>query len=350
MDKFYESLHQFSEKELRMFFYNLLNTIDRHGKDGGIEEKKLAERLVEILQGHIDAVRGHQLQSYELQKYVHLVFSLSDAGALKVTLSKIGKREICQVLAFNELFSVGPVSNLDTTTGRQNRFLWMMEYDGDYKYGQHSNHEHQLVNMVKTVKSIPENKTIVIWCADNAHDQTGLRFALYLLREREQPINIVNMTELFNVTGLQNKDEVIPYASGLIDREYYQAIVRKYYEGFPLEPSQRRRYESEWLMLTGQDHVLRLWEDGTVKGNDEIALDEVIVKSVIELEHEQDENGFIKAGSVVARVCDTSQQLVGYSFITYRIWILVNQGVLTFRGLPGALHQFSVKLIKPTGT
>ena len=36
--------------------------------------------------------------------------------------------------------------------------------------------------------------------------------------------------------------------------------------------------------------------------------------------------------------------LKSHTAISYRIWILVNQGVLKFRGLPGALHQFSVKL------
>ncbi|MFD0711770.1 DUF1835 domain-containing protein [Paenibacillus sp. GCM10027626] len=129
------------------------------------------------------------------------------------------------------------MSHLDTTTGQQNRLFWLMEYDGDFRYGQHSNQEHQLANMVKAVKNIPENKTIVIWCADNAHDQTGLRFVLYLLRERKKPVNVVNVTELFNATGLQNKEGVIPYASGLIDREHFQAIVRKYSEGVPLDPS-----------------------------------------------------------------------------------------------------------------
>lgn len=345
MDKLYESLRQFGEKELRMFFYNLLNTVDRYGKDDCIEEKSLAEGLVNILQRHIDAVRSHQLQAYSLQSYVHLVFSLSDAGSLKVTLSKIGKREVSQVMAFNELFSVGPISDLDTTTGQQKRLLWMMEHDRDYRYVQHLNQEHQLVNMVKAVKSIPENKTIVIWCADNSHDQTGLRFALYLLRERKQPINVVNVTELYNASGLQVKDKDTPYAMGLIDLEIYQELVRKYHDGFPLEPNQRRRYESEWTMLMNQDHLLRLWEESTVRGSGMSALDEVIVKSVIELEHEQDENGFIRAGSVVVRVFDTSQQLVGDSFITYRIWILVSKGILTFRGFPGALHQFSVKLV-----
>jgi len=347
MEKFYESLNQFDEKGLRMFFYNLINTVDRYCKDGSAEEKKLAEGLVNILKGHIDIVRESRLQEHEFQQYVHLVFSLSDAGSLKVTLSKIGKRKISQVLSFNECFSVGPISNLDTTTGQQSRLFWLMEYDGDFKYGQHSNQEHQLANMVRAVKNIPENKTIVIWCADNAHDQTGLRFVLHLLRERKQPVNVVNVTNLFNAIGLQNKEGVIPYASGLIDQGHFEAIVMKYHEGVPLDPSQRKIYETEWLKLSGENHTLRLWEESFVKGIDESALDELIIRSVIELEQKQDENGFIKAGSVVARVFDTSHQLVSSSFISYRIWILVNQGALKFKGLPGALHQFALKLDTP---
>lgn len=298
-----------------------------------------------MLQRQIDVVRNHQLQSSTLQKYVHLVFSLSDAGSLKVAFSRIGKRTVSRVIAFNELFSVGPISDLDTTNGQQNRLFWMMERNRDYSYGQHINREHQLANIVNAVKDIPENKTIVIWCADNAHDQTGLRFALYLLREREQQINVVNMSEVYHASGLQVKDKAIPYAMGQIDPEIYEELVRRYHDGFPLEPNQRRLYESEWLKLTNQDHELRVWTENTVKGSEMYTLDEMIVKAVTELEHEQDENGFIRAGSVVVKVFDTFQQLVGDWFITYRIWILVNRGILTFRGLPWALHQYSVKLV-----
>lgn len=340
MEKFHNSLHQFDVNDLRLFLYNLLNTVDRYGKDGSTEEKKVAEGLVNILQSQIEALHNHKLQMNKREQYVYLVFSLSDAGSLKVTLSEIGKREQCQVLAFNELFSVGPISNLNTKTGQQNRLLWLMENEWNFHYDP----KHLLENRIEAVKNIPENKTIVIWCADNAHDQTGLRFVLHLLRDRKQPVHIVNVTALFNTSELRNEEGLIPYSSGLIDREHFQLIVKENYEGVPLDPNQRRRYESEWVMLSNENRMLRLWNEDSVKGADESALDEVIIRSVIELEQEQDENGFIKAGSVFARVCDMSLQLVGYSFITNRIWFLVNQGVLEFSGLPKALHQFSVKL------
>ncbi|MEK4852498.1 DUF1835 domain-containing protein [Paenibacillus sp. FSL H7-0756] len=340
MEKLYDRLHQLDGNDLRFFFYNLLKTVEHYQTNGSIEEKKLAEGLLTIVQNHIEAVHNHKRQIDELQQYVYLVFSLSDAGSLKVALSKIGKRELCQVLAFNELFSVGPITNLDTETGQQNRLVWLTENDENVSY----NPEHQLDRIVEAVKNIPENKTIVIWCADNAHDQTGLRFVMHLLRDRKQPVNVVNVTELFNTIGNHNKEEFKPYWSSLIDREHFQIIVKKYYEGVPLDPSQRRRYESEWLMLSSENHVLRLWKERSVKGAEESALDEMIISSVIELEQEQDENGFINAGSVVARIFDTSHQFVGCPFITNRIWSLVNQGVLEFCGLPRALHQFSVKL------
>ncbi|MEK4043019.1 DUF3658 domain-containing protein [Paenibacillus sp. FSL H8-0048] len=273
MEKIYDRLHQLDGNDLRFFFYNLLKTADHYQTNGSIEEKKLAEGLLNLVQNHIEAVHNHKRQIDELQQYVYLVFSLSDAGSLKVTLSKI-----------------------------------------------------------------------VIWCADNAHDQTGLRFALHLLRGRKQPVNVVNVTELFNTIGNHNKEESKPYWSSLMDREHFQIIVKKYYQGVALDPSQRRRYESEWLMLSSENHVLRLWKERSVKGAEESALDEMIIRSVIELEQEQDENGFINAANVVTKIFDTSHQFVGYSFITNRIWSLVNQGVLEFSGLPRALHQFSVKL------
>lgn len=345
MDKLFDNLSQLGEMELRMLFNNLLQTVDRKYKSGSEEDKRVAEGLVDMIQEHMNIVSDHKLHTNERERFIHIVFSLSDAGSLKVTLSKIDKQDQCKVLAFNEWFSVGPISNIDTTAGQQDRLLWQMEFDEDFRSAQYVEPAHQLANMVKAVKDIPEHKTIVIWCADNAHDQTGLRFVLHLLRERKENVHVVNVTELYQATEFQSlKDVIAPYASGLIDRNYYQAIVRDYYEGIPLHSSQRKRYESEWEVLSSSNHVLRLWEEGTVTGKDENALDEIIIKSIIELEEEQDEDGYILAGSVVGRVLDASRQLISYSFISVRIWTLVNQGILLFRGLPGTLYTFSIKL------
>lgn len=281
------------------------------------------------------------------QAYVHILFSMSDAGSLKVTLSALGKRETSQVLAFNESFSLGPLSGFDTITGMQNRHLWMMERDEEYSVSQHQNQENRLVHMVQTVKSIPHHKIIVIWVADNAHDQTGLRFVLHVLRDRIQPVHMVNVTELYHSAGIDGTEGFVPFYRGAIDRESYLLIVKKYSQGIPLEPDQRNRYELDWLRLAEENQMLRLWEDAAIISCDEGALDEVILRSVIELEEEQERNqvrkGFVSAASVFVRVFEVSRQFLGTSFILHRMRVLVNRGVLVSHGDSGDLNQFLLK-------
>lgn len=281
------------------------------------------------------------------QQYVHILFGMSDAGSLKVTLSALGIHETNEVLAFNELFSIGPLSGLDTLTGMQNRHQWMAERDENYSISQHCHQENQLVHMALTVKSIPPHMIIVIWVADNAHDQTGLRFVLHLLRDRIQPVHLVNVTELYQSGAVHGTDDFVPLYRGAIDRESYLFIVEKYSQGYPLESDQRRFYASDWLRLVEENQMLRLWEDTAIISYDENALDEIILRSVIELEEEQERNqarkGYVSAGSVFIRVLEVSRQLVDTSFVVNRMREMIKRGVLLCVGQPGELHQFSLR-------
>ncbi|AWB44967.1 hypothetical protein DCC85_12555 [Paenibacillus sp. CAA11] len=340
MDNLYENLGQLREKEVRALLYDLVRTANVNAANAEGEEKRVAEGLLHLIQERMKAVVGLRLQAEALQTTVHIVFSLSDAGSLKVALSKTGKQKYCKVLSFNEMFAMGPIKNLDKSAGQQDRLDWLIEHDEDYRYGVSYNQDHQLEPMVRLIKGISESKNVVIWCANNAHDQTGLRFVLYLLRKRKQPVNIVNISELYNTITLEREEGISPIARGLLSQEHYGEIVSKYSDGFPLGAVCRQQYESEWLELANEAHLLRLWEYGKVKGCGEDQLDELIVKSVKELQEEQNDACFIDAGCVVTRVVESSQQIIGLSFIKYRIWSLVSSGALVFKGIPGALHQF----------
>ncbi|MEK4006930.1 DUF1835 domain-containing protein [Paenibacillus sp. FSL H3-0333] len=281
------------------------------------------------------------------QEYVHIISGMSDAGSLKVAFSALGKRETSQVLAFNELFSIGPLSGLDTLTGMQNRHQWVAERDENYSISQHCHQENQLVRMSQTVKSIPPHKIIVIWVADNAHDQTGLRFVLHLLRDRIQPVHMVDVTELYHSAGIHCKEGVTPHFIGGTDREDYLYIVKSHGQGLPLQSDQRRRYELDWLRLAEENQMLRLWKDAAIISCDESAMDEVILRSVIELEQEQERNqarkGYVSAGSVFIRVLEVSRQLVDTSFIVNRMREMINRGVLLSHGDSEDLNQFSLR-------
>lgn len=90
--------------------------------------------------------------------------------------------------------------------------------------------------------------------------------------------------------------------------------------------------------------MLRLWEEGKVIGCQEDKLDEVIVKSVMELLDKHHPGALVNAGEVVTKLMEISQQRISYPFIMYRIWCLVSDGVLTFKGQPGFPHQFLLGL------
>lgn len=340
IDKLFEKLSGFGEREHCFLLRQLLKTAIHDSTNGEHEDRVFGQRLYKLMEMHIDAVNNQRLQDEELQTHVHIVFSLSEAGSLKVALSKVGKREESRVIAFNDWFSVGPITELSTKEGQLRRRIWLMEHDRDSYYLDSINQEHQIERMIDTLKNIPENKTVVIWCGDNAHDQTGLRFAMYLLRERKSPVHMVNVTQLLTETAQGNA----PISQALVERDKYIDIVRKYSEGIPLSSDLRKRYESEWLELAGQDDVLRLWEDGKVMGCQEDKLDEVIVKSVMDLLDKHHPGDLVNAGEVVTKLMEISQQLISYSFIMYRIWSLVSDGVLTFKGQPGFPHQFSLGL------
>ncbi|MFC5650670.1 DUF3658 domain-containing protein [Paenibacillus solisilvae] len=60
---------------------------------------------------------------------------------------------------------------------------------------------------------------------------------------------------------------------------------------------------------------------------------------------EESEDDFVRAGRVIAKICSNLHQLVGDSFIQYRMWTLISNGVLAFKGLPFALYQYCVRVV-----
>lgn len=185
----------------------------------------------------------------------------------------------------------------------------MMEHLPDSFFGASSNRKHRIEPMMETLRKIPVSKTMVIWSGDNAHDQTGLRFALYLLREQKNPIHVVNVTQAHRDMGLLG---AAPIALAQGDQESFLEVVKRWGVGIPLELGLRKQYEQEWLEFSSQNHLLRLWDSGDIIGCDENELDPVIVSAVAKLqdENQNTECDFIKGSDVVIRVLEETHQLI----------------------------------------
>ncbi|HBS44882.1 MAG TPA: hypothetical protein DEA91_11225 [Paenibacillus sp.] len=197
------------------------------------------------------------------RNHIYLLFGLSEAGSMKVALSRLGCRHLIRVLSFNETFSAGPLCKLHNDEGCHARWLWFQERFPDQGY--HLNPQHKLEAMIQTLKEIPEDKKITIWCGDNSHDQTGLRFALSVLSERKQPIHVINLIEAYGeLPGIAEQFSIglSPQSLGQLPNEAVQTIIKNTENTQPLTSAQRKQYEREWQEISNTEDMLRVWSKG----------------------------------------------------------------------------------------
>ncbi|WP_148932903.1 DUF1835 domain-containing protein [Paenibacillus methanolicus] len=334
------------DREARRLLREMVGLAENAADAEETERLTLADDLLELAYRYVEQSQGMLAESDALRLNVHLVFSMSDAGSLKVTLSKLGMRQKSQVLAFDDQFSVGPIWQLDTKDGQQFRDHWLMQHVPDLGYWLSKNRDHRIGRMLETLYAIPADKTITIWCADNAHDQTGLRFALHLLRGRRQPIRIANVSEMYLVAfGDVGSRFEAPFAQGQMGREQYIELVRRSEDLPLLVEEERLRYEAEWLELASGQRALRLWRDGRIVSCAVDELDEVILAMVAELQAASEARAYVKAGTLLVSLLERERQALGDSFLQERLWHLIGEGKLAFSGLPGAVHRFGVRVV-----
>ncbi|WP_409340757.1 DUF1835 domain-containing protein [Paenibacillus sp. MBLB4367] len=337
-------LHELEDWEARAFIQKVLERADCANAQPSTGKDEFAGQIVDMWTAYVQASRERKREADERRNCIHLLFGLSDAGSLKVALSNAGMRQASEVLAFNDLFSIGPVGRLETTDGQRHRQHWLTERFAGYMHDQLFNREHGIGAMLDRLAGIPERQNITIWCADNAHAQVGLRLALYALRERTNPICTVNITQAYAKIALHHESELIPAALGEISLEAIQELLMSKEWETPLPEEERRRYEREWLELSGGDGLLRLWRDGKLLSVQETYFDESLMGIVKRLQDEEGGASYIRAGRIVGEAIAEWKQLVGDLFVEYRLWTLISDGKLVFKGLPGAVYKFSVKL------
>jgi hypothetical protein len=221
--------------------------------------------------------------------------------------------------------------------------MWLSERLSGYLFNHHMNREHKIGRMIERIDAIAGKKSIVIWCGDNAHDQVGLRFVMHLLKGRENEIQIMNVSEFYRNSLPDAQGSNRCYTQGLLEPDIFLKMVESFEQAPLISEIDRQGYEAEWLELAEQKSTLRFWENGQIKHAAENELDKRLMDLVGKL-MEDTEDGFVKAGVVVGEMWDRYFQLIDYPFIEYRLWTLISDGYLAFRGLPGAMHQYAVKI------
>ncbi|QNB47817.1 DUF1835 domain-containing protein [Thermanaerosceptrum fracticalcis] len=274
---------------------------------------------------------------------IHILFGQSPSGCLKIVLKKIGVTKEEHVISFWEMFSIGPIWHLQEEIGKEARFDWMKnilnnEYDefDEYKSG--------FLKAINQIACIPEGEPITIWIAENSHEQTGLRYVLYLLKGRTNEVKVINTTKLYAELFSQPNIKCVVLHTGEISPEKLQIIYEETKEKHPLSHLEREQFEQEWLNLADNREVLRIWQNGRIQSVPEDYYDQYIINRAKQLHKKLKTQEFMKSARLIGEVLGHLEQYVGDEFLEYRLKKLIEKGVFEVEGSMEAMRLYSVRL------
>ncbi|RKJ43076.1 DUF1835 domain-containing protein, partial [Butyricicoccus sp. 1XD8-22] len=279
---------------------------------------------------------------------VHILFGLSGAGSLKYALKKMGLSKREKVISFWDIFSIGPIERLHESDGQETRFQWMKQVMND-EYDDFQEYQQGFYNTVNQINYIPKNVPITIWVADNSHEQIGLRYVLYLLRNKTNEIKVINTTkahtEHFNRPDIQ----YTVLKTGEISSEILQVVYENSHAK-SLSENERKELEEEWMALADTKETLRIWRNGEIENVEEDYYDQYMInmakKLQIEREQAKEPEPFMKSARLIGEVIGHLDQYMGDAFFEYRLRKLIEKGVFEMEGNLKAMRYYSVRLTK----
>ncbi|MFB1082575.1 DUF1835 domain-containing protein [Jeotgalibacillus sp. JSM ZJ347] len=269
---------------------------------------------------------------------IHIIFGSIAAGSLMHGLKRP------KMVAFHDTFSVGPVWQLHEETGLDYRFEWMKKITSGL-YDDYPDYIKRFRKSVEKVRGITAGEHVTIWIADNSHEQTALRYVMYLLKEKDIDITVINTTAahqtLFDRTELQyilrHTGEVAP-----------EKLLKVYNEGpaYMLTDHDREKLEQEWLTLSDSKETLRVWHNGDTRQVPENYLDPYFAKYAKRLHKEKEKQHFIPSARLIGEMIGYVDQHIGDAFLEYRLKELIREGVFEYEGHPEHMRFYTIRLKK----
>ncbi|WP_042460159.1 DUF1835 domain-containing protein [Neobacillus dielmonensis] len=264
---------------------------------------------------------------------VHITVSESAAGSLRFGLERPKT-----VIGFPDFFEIGPLWRLQEKDGQDFRFEWLGENINtgmdDYE------HEIKYLNTLLEIEDIPEQVSIYLWTANNAKEQTGIRYILTLLAGKSNDIYLINSTDFDNeIVDMQDEFHHITHTS-----EIHPDKLKHIFEtvkGKPLSDEEKRQYQKEWRELAEGKQVLRIWKDSRIISVSEDYYDSLILDTIRSLQQNDD---YILTARAVGATLAQMQEPVSDSYLEYRIRHMVYNQKLELKGIPKSMRHYSVRL------
>ncbi|QIW22119.1 DUF1835 domain-containing protein [Bacillus thuringiensis] len=270
--------------------------------------------------------------------HVHIAFDDSTAGCLKYMLSQEERLED-RVVAFSEFFSIGPINKLHTNEGQLARQKWLVNNLTAYDNYFEEEYLPKFLETMEELHTIPIETPITIWKANNAHEHVGLCFVMAQLKDKKN-IRVINTSEASKEILKQEYDirgtgELAPESLALIQKSFVELLY--------ISVEKRMKFEHEWDSLSKSTKFLRVWTDNEVHSVQEDYFDQFIIECAKSVGADQE---FLKAPRVIGEALGLVNQLVGDTFLEYRLKELIKLEVFEFEGSLDEMRFYSVKLRK----
>ena len=338
-----DTINHLDEEELKFLLLQFLLRMQIVEERTGYSEHQFFLDVKKTYNDLLEYKKNQANAQHSQYDTTHIVFGDSPTGSLKIALKKLGLNQKENIINFSDLFSIGPIWNLHDSQGIMNRYDWLRTHiniDEEVLL----NYEEYFNRTIFDIKQTPSHHPIIIWAGENAHEQTGLRFVLYLLKEKTNDVFIIDTNEAYKTHFGRRENDFTPLNMGELSFEQLKQIYENKENIHALTQTERKTFEQQWEQLCSDKEVLRIWEGKKIVSVPENFYDQYIINTVKKLHQKKKHNDFIKSARIIGEVMGHLNQYVGDGFIEYRVIRLIVDGIFDMEGVPKAMRYYSIKI------
>src|SRR6478609_2763675 len=265
---------------------------------------------------------------------IHVVFQPADADVLRKAF-ELEPSMSGELLTVCDDFAVGPVSDIYSEEGINNRKEWWKEvlregdYDGHVESG--AVNDQAVVESIVNRLQAEQNEVLWIWAAQNKHDVSGYYWLISQLKQFQGRVFILYLN---NLPFINEKGSIF-YPENLFEipaREFLKAkkLAR------PVTLSEFEIDPDEWSRLQAENKGVRVLEGG---------------KKLVQYDYDyydEDLRKFIgkdwqKASRIIQQFLSKNKQKTGDAFLLWRLKLLIQNGGYDVQGTIRNMKEFEVK-------
>lgn len=337
LEELRERVKALSLDEAHSLLFHLLLNIDMLNR-ANISSVKMKEELSQLNKSVLNHIQSLEKQRELPYEAVHLVGGDSPAGSLRAAFSRKDK-----IIGIPDHLGIGPIWQLHDEEGRKYRYQWLLNHLLDPEEFLERKYRWRFTKVLQEISSIREDAPIIIWTGENAAEQTTLRYLVYLLRDKNNRLYVINSTREFSERFNTAEMTYELRHSGEVSPERFQAIYENM-ELIALSSEERQQLETDWLKLAESKEVLRIWQQEEITAVADRYFDEYIIQTAKRLQNEVGTKEFMKSARIIGEVIGHCEEPIGDQYIEYRLRKLIFDGVFDIQGVPKAMRYYSVRL------